>query len=373
MTATAGDVRSELRSVLDSMLSAHASSERVREVAASPAWGDEQLWNRLTEVGVHALSVPEALGGAGESIELSAVVLEAAGAHLPVAPLLSSQVAARLLANIGEPASALLPGLLDGSSRLTSVIAHPGEPSGARWPITATGSSGEVRLSGQYPIVLDGADAAAVLVQAQAPDGVVVAVVKPTDTGVELGRCDSLDLTRRIARLSLADAPASVLASGEAAERALERTQVEQAYLLAAEQLGAAQRCLDMSTSYAKTRVQFGKPIGVFQAISHSCANMYVEVEATRSLVEATGGALASDDWDEARQYAAALESFASETLLDCAQRMVQIHGGIAITWEFDAHLYLRRAKSTEVLFGRPSAHRAELLDLALAATEAKA
>lgn len=358
------DIRSEMRTVLAALFASHCGSERLRKVADSGLWGDQELWDKLTDFGVH--------GFAAESIELNATVMEVAGEFLACIPLLSNQIATRLLTHLGEPAAHLLTSVADGSARLTTAIANPGsDPSVS----SSTAPDGGCRLSGEYAVVVDGADADAILVQAnaaEAPYGALVAVVRPGDPGVELTVRDSLDLTRRIAQLSLSDAHATVLAFGDSAAQALDRTSVERAYLLAAEQLGAAQRCLDMATSYAKTRVQFGKPIGVFQAISHACADMYVQVEASRSLVEATGRAIAEEDWFEARQYAAAVQSFASETLVDCAQRMVQIHGGIAITWEFDAHLYLRRAKSTEVLFGRPSAHRAHLLELSLAATEAR-
>jgi len=175
-------------------------------------------------------------------------------------------------------------------------------------------------------------------------------------------------MTRKVAALEFADTPARLIADEGAAAEILERTLRLAAVALAAEQVGAAQKCLDMSVEYAKLRVQFGRPIGSFQAIKHKCADMLLEVESARSAAYYAAWA-AADGSDELPLLASLAKAYCSDAFANAATENIQIHGGIGFTWEHDAHLYYRRAKSTEQFLGSPSEHR-ELLAQRLLAGE---
>ncbi len=170
----------------------------------------------------------------------------------------------------------------------------------------------------------------------------------------------TMDQTRKQARLEFSATPARLVGEDGGAGPALSRTLDLAAVALAAEQVGGAQRCLDMAVDYAKTRIQFGRPIGSFQAIKHKCADMLLEVESAKSAAYYAGWA-AAEDSEELPVVASLAKSYCSEAYFHAAAENIQIHGGIGFTWEHDAHLYFKRAKSSELLLGDPSYHR-ELL-----------
>jgi alkylation response protein AidB-like acyl-CoA dehydrogenase len=170
----------------------------------------------------------------------------------------------------------------------------------------------------------------------------------------------TMDQTRKQAKLEFSGVKASLLGEEGAAWAALSKTLDQVAVCLAAEQVGGAQKCLDMSVEYAKVRIQFGRPIGSFQAIKHKCADMLLEVESSKSAAYYAGWAAAEDN-DELPVVASLAKSYCSEAYFHAAAENIQIHGGIGFTWEHDAHLYFKRAKSSEILFGDPTYHR-ELL-----------
>ena len=170
----------------------------------------------------------------------------------------------------------------------------------------------------------------------------------------------TMDQTRKQARLEFSSTPARLIGQEGAAGPVVQHTLDLAAVALAAEQVGGAQRCLDMAVDYAKTRIQFGRPIGSFQAIKHKCADMLLEVESAKSAAY-YGGWAAAEDSDELPVVASLAKSYCSEAYFHAASENIQIHGGIGFTWEHDAHLYFKRAKSSELLLGDPSYHR-ELL-----------
>ncbi len=170
----------------------------------------------------------------------------------------------------------------------------------------------------------------------------------------------TMDQTRKQARLEFADVDAWLIGTEGGAEAGLSKTLDLAAVALAAEQVGGAQRCLDTSVEYAKTRIQFGRPIGSFQAIKHKCADMLLEVESAKSAAYYAGWA-AAEDSDELPVVASLAKSYCSEAYFHAAAETIQIHGGIGFTWEHPAHLYFKRAKSSELMLGDPSYHR-ELL-----------
>ncbi|MQA98331.1 MAG: acyl-CoA dehydrogenase [Streptosporangiales bacterium] len=332
---------------------------------------DPALWKRLTsELGATALAVPEAYGGAGFGWREVAVVAEEAGRALYGGPLLSSSLAiAALLARGDEAACARhLPGLAAGEPGTLAVAGEDGSWDPRATTVTAelagggTGTGREGwRLTGVRTYVTDGHVAGLVLVPARGPDGVGLFAVSGEAVTREPLR--PLDPTRRLARIELRDTPASLVGppdAGSAAIRAALRVGI---VLLAAEQLGGAQRLLEMSTSYALERTQFGRPIGQFQAVAHRCADMLLRVEAARSVAHFASWAAASGSPDLPR-LAHVAKDVCSRAYTEVAAATIQLHGGIGVTWEHPAHLYYRRAKSSELLFGSAAEHRARLADL---------
>jgi alkylation response protein AidB-like acyl-CoA dehydrogenase len=168
---------------------------------------------------------------------------------------------------------------------------------------------------------------------------------------------ETLDMTRKQAALELDGVPGRLIGAEGSAADVVERTLRQAAVALAAEQVGGAQRCLDMSVEYAKIRMQFGRPIGSFQAIKHMCADLLLEVESARSAAYYAAWA-AQEQSDELPLVSSLAKAFCSEAYFRAAADNIQIHGGIGFTWEHDAHLYYRRAKSTELMLGTPEEHR---------------
>jgi alkylation response protein AidB-like acyl-CoA dehydrogenase len=295
-------------------------------------------------------------------------VLEEMGGALLVAPYFATVALAGqgLAASGDEDAMARwLPGIADGSLTATLAIA---EDSGswdlAEVAVTAEPAGDGWAVTGTKLFVIDGHTADLLLVVACAPGGPGVFAVERGAAGVEAARLDALDPTRALASVTLNDAPAVRVGAGRDTAAWLSEVRDLALAALAAEQLGGAARCLDMAVGYAKVREQFGRPVGSFQAIKHKCANMLLEVECGRSAVhhanEAVGGCQ-----PDASLAAVLAYVHCSQAFTHAAKECIQIHGGIGYTWEHDAHLYLRRAKSSELLLGPPARQRARLAELA--------
>jgi alkylation response protein AidB-like acyl-CoA dehydrogenase len=215
-------------------------------------------------------------------------------------------------------------------------------------------------LSGTKMFVLDGHTADVILVAARSADDVSLFVVDGDADGLTRTPLATMDQTRKQARLEFDGTPARLAGAEGDGWRALERVLDLAAVALAAEQVGGAQRVLDMAVEYAKERVQFGRPIGSFQAIKHKCADMLLEVESAKSAAYYAAWCAAELN-DELPAMASMAKAYCSEAYFHCAAENIQIHGGIGFTWEHPAHLYFKRAKSSELLFGDPTYHR-ELL-----------
>jgi alkylation response protein AidB-like acyl-CoA dehydrogenase len=225
--------------------------------------------------------------------------------------------------------------------------------------MTADPDGEAFKLSGQKCYVLDGHVADEVLVAARVDDALGLFRVAGNAPGLTRETLPPLDPTRKLAALRFANTPATRISSGDVSE-ALDRALIRAIVALTAEQLGGAQRILEMATDYAKTRIQFGRPIGSFQAIKHQCADILVEVEFARSAVY--NAAFADEEDPHASATAARMaKSYCSEAYLHAASQNIQIHGGMGFTWEHSAHLYYKRAKSSEILFGSPSSHREKM------------
>ena len=355
----------ELRRAVRRFLADKSPDGEVRRLMATPEGYDPAVWQQMAEqLGLQSLAIPEHNGGAGFGFVELAVVLEEMGAALLCAPFFSSAVlGAHALLNSGddEAKERWLPGIASGASIATLALA---EDSG-RWDLDAvelearrTGD-GWV-LEGHKSFVLDGHVATLVLVVARSAGGLGLFAVQEGAPGVVRTPLLTLDQTRKQARLQFARTPAVPVGVPGEVGPGLEKTLQLAAVALAAEQVGGAQHCLDSSVEHARTRIQFGRPIGSFQAIKHKCADLLCEVESARSAAYYAAWA-AAEDSDDLPLAASLAKSYCSETYFHAAAENIQIHGGIGFTWEHDAHLYFKRAKSSELLFGDPTYHR-ELL-----------
>ncbi len=355
----------ELRRAVRRFLADKSPDGEVRRLMATPEGYDPAVWQQMAEqLGLQSLAIPEHHGGAGFGFVELAVVLEEMGAALLCAPFFSSAVlGAHALLNSGddEAKERWLPGIASGASIATLALA---EDSG-RWDLDAvelearrTGD-GWV-LEGHKSFVLDGHVATLVLVVARSAGGLGLFAVQEGAPGVARTPLLTLDQTRKQARLQFARTPAVPVGVPGEVGPGLEKTLQLAAVALAAEQVGGAQHCLDSSVEHARTRIQFGRPIGSFQAVKHKCADLLCEVESARSAAYYAAWA-AAEDSDDLPLAASLAKSYCSETYFHAAAENIQIHGGIGFTWEHDAHLYFKRAKSSELLFGDPTYHR-ELL-----------
>jgi alkylation response protein AidB-like acyl-CoA dehydrogenase len=300
--------RELLRDTVAALVDKHASPAAVRQATESEPGYDESLWKLLCEqVGAAALVVPEEFGGAGGELADAAVVLEELGKVLAPTPLLGTTLAELALLSAAEPDADALETLAEGTA-IGTVVFDPG-------------------------YVLNGAVADVVI----AADGETL--TRWTDFAAT--PVDTMDPTRPLARLE----PKATTDIGP--DPGLADTA---AILLAAEQIGAATKCLDMTVEYTKDRVQFGRPIGSFQALKHRMADLYVAVQSARAVVnEAIAEPSATS--------AALARISASEAFSKVAAEAVQMHGGIAITWEHDIQLYFKRAHGSSQLLGPPREH----------------
>jgi alkylation response protein AidB-like acyl-CoA dehydrogenase len=300
--------RELLRSTVAALVEKHASPAAVREAMASERGYDESLWKLLCEqVGAAALMVPEELGGAGGELADAAVVIEELGKRLVPTPLLGTILAEVAVLSADDPDAEALEGLAAGTT------------------------IGAVVFDAGYVINGDIAD-------------VVIAADGERLTrwsGISAQRVDTMDPTRRLARVE-ASGTADLGPDPHLADTA--------AILLAAEQIGTATKCLELTVEYTKERVQFGRPIGSFQALKHRMADLYVAVQSARAVVDA---AIA----EPSSATAALARITASEALSKVAAEAVQMHGGIAITWEHDIQLYFKRAHGSAQLLGPPREH----------------
>ncbi|WP_433761361.1 acyl-CoA dehydrogenase family protein [Nocardia sp. CA-135398] len=358
----------ELRATVRRFLADKSPSAAVRHWMETEPGHDPAVWKQMAEqLGLHGLALPEEYGGSGGGpVELGIVLEEMGWALLPAPYFSTVALAGQALSTCDDESAKArwLPGIADGSLTATLALA---EESGS-WRLadvsTVAMRVGEAwRLSGTKMFVVDGDKADLVLVVAVGDAGLGLYAVDATTAGVTRTRLETLDPTRRLARIDLKDAVAQPIRPPADASAYLQGVVDLAVVALAAEQVGVAQACLDAAVEYAKIRVQFDRPIGSFQAIKHKCADMLLEVEAARSAAyhAATVAAAGSTELPTAAALAAA---YCSQVSTHAAKENIQIHGGIGYTWEHGAHLYLKRAKSSEQLFGSPAWHRSRLADL---------
>jgi alkylation response protein AidB-like acyl-CoA dehydrogenase len=358
-----GEAETELRAAVRALLADRCGWSDVLARTQTAETYDTGLWRVLAaDLGCAGLLIPESSGGAGASYREAAVVAEETGRAVAPVPFLGSAVAATA-ALLAAGDDELLTALAAGTS--TAVLAVPfAAAPGARPEPTVRlgpGDSG-YRLTGTVTGVADALPADVLLVPA---DGVPYGLyaVPAAEAGVSVAPVVSLDMTRQLADLTLADVPGRRIASGPAAEQAVASALAAGAAMLAAEQLGVAERCLEMTVAYLKERRQFGRQIGSFQALKHRVADLWVGVAQARAAARYAAACLAAGDPDSPVAIALA-KAVCSDIAVRAAEECLQLHGGIGFTWEHPTHLYLKRAKSTSTGFGTADRHRASLAGL---------
>ena len=364
----------DLRAAVRALLEDRAGWRDVLARTETADTTDTGLWQTLAaQVGCAGLLVPEARGGAGASYREAAVVAEELGRAVAPVPFLGSAVmATTALLSVGD--DELLAQVASGA--VTAALAVP-FAAGAAGPqvnllppptVRVTGPArgdepGVARLTGTVTGVADALTADVLLVPA---DGVPFAlyVVQAADPGLSRAPVVSLDMTRQLCDLSAEGAAARRIAADGDAAQAVVRALVAGAGIIASEQLGLAERCLEMTVAYVKERRQFARPVGSFQAIKHRLADLWVAVVQARAAARYAAACLAPGDPDTPLAVALA-KATCSEVAVKAAQETIQLHGGIGFTWEHPAHLYLKRAKADSIALGTADAHRATVAKLA--------
>jgi alkylation response protein AidB-like acyl-CoA dehydrogenase len=357
----------ELRKMVRRFLDEKSPETEVRRLMATAEGYDPAVWSQMAnELALQGLGIAEEFGGQGFGPVELYVVFEEMGAALLCSPYFSTvALAANALAFVGTDADkqAYLPGIAAGETIATLALTDDrGEWNVEGISITAEGAGSDFTLSGAANYVTDGSTASLILVPAKTSKGLSLFAVDGAAAGLTKTALPTMDQTRKQSRLEFAKTPAKLVGVEGGAAAGLATTLQIAAAMLAAEQVGGAQRVLDNAVDYAKNRVQFGRPIGSFQAIKHKCANMLLEVESAKSA--AYYAAYCAQELSDDLPVAASLaKSYCSDAYFHCAAENIQIHGGIGFTWEHHAHLYFKRAKSSELFLGDPAYHRELLAD----------
>jgi alkylation response protein AidB-like acyl-CoA dehydrogenase len=353
----------ELRKVVRQFLDARSPEPEVRRLMDTTEGYDTEVWKQMgDQMGLQGLIVPEEYGGSGYGYVELTVVLEEMGRALLCAPFFSTVALAAntlLQAASDDAKSTYLPGIASGATIATVAFTEENgkwDESGVTLTADASG-----KLNGTKSFVLDGHTASLVLVLARKADGSLGLYAVPGDAaGLTRTALSTMDQTRKQAKLEFNGVQGEEIGKAGFGWGDFSRVLDLAAVALAAEQVGGAQKCLDMAVEYAKVRVQFGRPIGSFQAIKHKCADMLLEVESSKSAAYYAGWCAAELN-DELPSVASLAKAYCSEAYFHSAAENIQIHGGIGFTWEHPAHLYFKRAKSSELLFGDPTYHREQL------------
>ena len=350
------DEQQQLRAAVRKFCAERIDERAIRAVMEFDPPYDPAVWTRLgTELGVLGLAVPESAGGAGGTLIDQAVAIEELGAALAPGPLVGTVYLAIPALVAASAPSDLLDSLADGTRTAAFAIGDvAAAPAGESWSLTGT-------VDG----VIDAGAADLILVAADGPDGTALFAVDTDSAGVQRVPLTTLDPTRPQATVTLSDAPAQLIAGPEDADRVIAHALHVGSALLAVEQVGAAQHLLDLSVDYAKNRLQFGRPIGSFQAVKHKLADGLVAVEHARSTAYHAIWALAHGTDDPALAVSIA-QAVCSAALTRVANDTIQVHGGIGFTWEHQAHLYYKRAYTNAALLGSAEDHRARVAELVL-------
>ena len=331
---------------------------------------DENIWKLVIEQGWLALDVPETDGGLGFSNTDTAILSEVLGYYMPIIPLFSSGVVFKNLVLLSDENLKIniLPEIITGEKIGTYCVYENDKYLTLNDEISTTltkDNSGYI-LNGQKKYVMFGdvSDYFAVLANSQ--EGLMFVLVNKDSKGLEIKQTSSLDQTRPMCEINMKDIKISnneIMIDSDSCAKSWEKEKNISLGYLAMEQVGGAQACLDMSTMYAKERIQFGRPIGSFQAIQHICANMLVQLESAKSVAYSAVRTDTADDL-EVEMSAMLAKSYCSEVFNKIAGDNIQVHGGIGFTWEHPAHLYFKKAKSDSLLLGTPKLAREKIAEL---------
>ncbi len=360
----------QLRDVVRRFMEEKSSEEEVRRLMDTEVGYDPNVWAQMAnELGLQSLHIPEEFGGQGFSFVELAIVFEEQGRRLLCSPYFATvALATNAILNAGtsDEKAALLPGIASGETIATLAFTEPN----GRWDadgitMVAREDGGAWVLDGTKMFVIDGNNADLIVVAARAAgtsgeDGISFFTVAGNAQGLTRTALATMDQTRKQSKLEFASVKATPLGAAGQGWSALSKTLDQAAVCLSNEMAGGAQFVLDMSVEYAKVRVQFGRPIGSFQAIKHKCADMLLEVESAKSAAYYSAWA-AGEDNEELPVVASLSKAYCSDAYFHATAENIQIHGGIGFTWEHPAHLYFKRAKSSEILLGDATYHR-ELL-----------
>jgi alkylation response protein AidB-like acyl-CoA dehydrogenase len=366
------DEQEQFRASLRRFLTERSPPTAVRRAMATSMGYDPALWQRLNaDLGLAGLHLPEAVGGAGFGCQELGIVMEEMGRALCCAPYFASAVLATEALRHGATPSEqaeFLPALASGTTTATLAWMETGD----RWnldgiALTAQPATDGYVLEGVKRYVVDGHSADLIIVAAREPGkasrDIALFLVAGTSAGLTRRALRTIDETRKLAELEFRAVPARRVGLPGSGAAALDRTFEYAAVALAHEMIGAAQALLESTVDYAKLRMQFGRPIGSFQAIKHKCAELLLEVELAKAAVYYA--AAAQDEGDAmAVAFASQAKAMASEACLNTAREAIQIHGGIGFTWDHDTHLWFKRAQSAALLLGDAAWHRERYLAL---------
>jgi alkylation response protein AidB-like acyl-CoA dehydrogenase len=361
----------EFRETLRRFLEEKSSSADVRTLMETEQGYDPAVWKQMAEeLGLQGLHVPESHGGQGFGFLELCIVLEELGRCLYGGPYFSTVgLAANAILNAGSEAQKqeLLPGIAYGETIATLALAEEG----GDWQVDSIGvaaepDAGAFRLNGVKSLVTDGQVANLIVVAARLAgtagrEGITLLHLRSDAEGLRIVPLDTLDATRKQARLELSNVRAEALGPPGAAVDALERTLDQATVLLAAESAGGAERCLHDAVEYAKVRIQFGRPIGTFQAVQHKCADLLLEIESAKSAVYWASWA-AAENHEDLTLAASTAKALSSDAYRLASAESIEIHGGIGVTWEADPQLYFKRARTNETLLGDASYHHRRLI-----------
>ena len=351
----------QLREVVSRFLQAKSTAVDVRRLMASSEGYDLAVWQQLCgEVGLAGTHIPEEYGGVGFGPVELGIVSEEMGRHLYCGPFFASSVMAgyALLNGATEACkSAILPDIASGAQIATLVLDNLNNPGEVGSALKATK---EHVVSGIASIVVDAHIADLLIVVASTPDGLGLYLVNAGSQGLSITPQEALDPTRKLSRVSFAEVRAERI--GWLTEELLNRTWDQICSVLAHEMIGGAQQLFESTLEYTKVRVQFGRPIGSFQALKHRCADLLMELEFAKAAIHHAAFCLAASDGEP---YAASMaKAMASDTYMETARAGVQLRGGIGFTWEEDTHLWYKRAKSSEVFMGSAHMHRERMMTM---------
>ena len=362
----------EFRAAVRRFLADQSPTKEVRRLMETEAGWERKGWQAInSELGLCSVRIPEAMGGHGFGFGEHCIVLEEMGGALLCAPYFASTVlgAGAILNGASEvQQQTLLPAIASGDTVATLASTEDnGRWDAAGTALTATKSGGAYRLNGHKSFVLDGHTADLIVVLARAPgssgeSGLSLFAVRGDATGLDRRPLASMDQTRKLARLGFDNVQAQLLGDEGAAALPFARTMVEAAVCLSSEMVGGAERLREDALAYAMMRMQFGRPIASFQSMKHKQADMLLEVELAKSAAHFAAAALDEGDADVIAT-ASLAKACASDTYLQTAIHAIQIHGGIGFTWDNDTHLWFKRAKSSEVLFGDANLHRERMMN----------